>query len=109
MISLSELTATHAQWTTARQAVIAENIANAAIPGHRARMVSDFQTVLADHLRSPGLSERPVTESFSVRASGNSVSVEQELIDAGAVNREFQLNAAITKAFHRMALSAARG
>ena len=48
-------------------------------------------------------------EAWDVVHSGNSVVLEQELIKAGEVNRSFALNAGITKAFHRMLMSSARG
>jgi flagellar basal-body rod protein FlgB len=47
--------------------------------------------------------------TWDVTHSGNSVSMEQELIKAGEVNRSFALNAGILKAFHRMLLASAKG
>ena len=40
--------------------------------------------------------------------SGNSVSLEQELIKAGDVNRAYSLNTNLVKAFHGMLMSAAK-
>jgi flagellar basal-body rod protein FlgB len=34
--------------------------------------------------------------------SGNSVSLEQEMLKAGDINRDYSLNTAIVKSFHRM-------
>ena len=42
------------------------------------------------------------TRSASVLPSENSVVLENELMKAGEVRREFELNTAIVKAFHRM-------
>ena len=54
----------------------------------------------------------PVTASKSgaweTSHSGNSVSLEQELINAGDVNRAYRLNTGIAKAFHRMLLASAK-
>ena len=38
----------------------------------------------------------------SVLPSGNSVVLENELLKAGEIHRQFELNTAIVKAFHRM-------
>ena len=37
--------------------------------------------------------------------SGNSVSLEQEMVKGGDVNREYSMNTAIVRSFHRMLLS----
>jgi flagellar basal-body rod protein FlgB len=37
--------------------------------------------------------------------SGNSVSLEQEMTKGGEVNRDYSMNAAIVRSFHRMLLS----
>ena len=39
-----------------------------------------------------------------VLPSGNSVSLENELLDAGEVHRAFELNTAIVKAFNHMTM-----
>jgi flagellar basal-body rod protein FlgB len=46
---------------------------------------------------------------WEVLHSGNSVSLEQEMIKAGDVNRDFSLNINIVKAFHRMLLASVKG
>jgi flagellar basal-body rod protein FlgB len=43
-----------------------------------------------------------------VSTSGNSVSVEEELVKAGEVRRGMELNTAVVKAFHRMVMLASR-
>ena len=40
--------------------------------------------------------------------SGNSVSLEQEMLKAGDVNKDYSLNTAIIKSFHRMFMSTAK-
>ncbi len=48
------------------------------------------------------------SEPWETTHSGNSVSLEQELINAGDVNRAYRLNTGIAKAFHRMLLASAK-
>ena len=48
------------------------------------------------------------SDTWDVTHSGNSVSMEQELIKAGEVNRAFRLNTSVAKAFHRMMLASAK-
>ncbi len=40
-----------------------------------------------------------------VTVSGNSVNIEEEMVKAGAVNRDYALNTNIVKAFHKMLLT----
>jgi flagellar basal-body rod protein FlgB len=44
-----------------------------------------------------------------VTHSGNSVSLEQEMIKGGEVSGAFRLNTSILKAFHRMILASSKG
>lgn len=108
-----------AQWLSVRQTAIAENIANANTPGYRAVDVESFDTVLQKtgldlSLTTPGHMATgmngirpPAVEhnrDIKVSASGNSVSVERELIKAEEVNRAYALNTNVVKAFHKMLL-----
>ena len=47
-------------------------------------------------------------EPWDVTHSGNTISLEQELIKAGEVNRAYRLNTSVAKAFHRMILASAK-
>ncbi len=47
-------------------------------------------------------------KSVEVKPSGNSVSLEQELIKADEVNRAYALNTSIVKSFHRMLMMSAK-
>ncbi|HHZ08707.1 MAG TPA: flagellar basal body rod protein FlgB [Rhizobiales bacterium] len=122
-VQLFDLASRQARWLSVRQAVIAGNVANANTAGFRPLDVEDFATVLskstpsmvatnARHLggenpaSAVGLSERD--SDVPVRPSGNSVRLEDELVKAGEIRRDFELNTAIVKAFHRMILMAAR-
>jgi len=108
-----------AQWLSVRQTAIAENIANANTPGYRALDVEPFESVLqkagldlnrttAGHMATGMNGIRPPAiengKDIKVSASGNSVSVERELIKAEEVNRAYALNTNVVKAFHKMLL-----
>ena len=107
----------------ARQVVSAGNLANANTPGFRAVDVAPFeaaleQASLAMKATEPGhvtggdagLSVQTTERegAWEVSHSGNNVSLEQELVDAGDTNRAYRLNTSIAKAFHRMLLASAK-
>ena len=117
---LLQLSAQKADWLAARQAVVSRNIANSNTPGFKAQDVKPFADVLnhvslslastnplhlGDETGSVRAAGQKTSEPWAVTASGNSVSLEKELIAAGEVNRGFGLNAGIAKAFHRMLLA----
>ncbi len=123
-IHLFELAAQQARYLSTSQSVIADNVANANTPGFRARALQPFSEVL-DQTRltlastNPGHLDVPATEAqaasttdadpWEVAESGNSVSLEQELIKAGDVNRSYSLNSSLVKAFHGMLMSSVKG
>jgi len=123
-IYLFSLASRHNQWLAVRQSAIAGNVANANTPGFKALDAQPFEAVLEStrltmaSTRSGHLAPTPSThqvtevgndEGWEVTHSGNTVSLDQELIKAGEVNRSFALNAGILKAFHRMMMASARG
>lgn len=113
----------HNQWLAVRQATIAGNIANSNTPGFRAQDVQPFEMAVEQarlsvsatqpgHIAS-GLQHAPATElrreaAWETSLSGNNVSLEQELLKAGEVNRAYRLNTSIAKVFHRMLMTASR-
>ncbi len=123
-IHLFDLAARQAQWLSVRQATVAGNVANANTPDFRARDVQPFADVLdktqltmaatsslhleaeADGIAGARLRPDDITEQTH---SGNTVDVEQEMMKAGEIAREYSLNTSIVKAFHRMMLSVAKG
>lgn len=123
-IHLFDLAARQAQWLSVRQATVAGNVANANTPDFKARDVRPFADVLdrtqltmaatdarhleanADGIAGLRMSVEDVTEQTH---SGNTVDVEQEMMKAGEVAREYSLNTSIVKAFHRMMMSVAKG
>ena len=117
---LFELASSQAKWLELRQSTIATNVANANTPGYRARDVEPFNKVLdATPVRlattSPAHIQLSAAEtdtrtsakkdSWEIVHSGNSVSLEQEMVKGGDVNREYSMNSAIVRSFHRMLLS----
>ena len=91
--------------------------------GHKALDVAPFEMALEEarlavaatspaHLTpagnaAPGPDVR-TAEPWEITHSGNSVSLEQELIKAGDVSRAYRLNTGVLKAFHRMILASAK-
>lgn len=123
-IHLFELAASQARWLEMRQATIASNVANSNTPGFRAQDVTAFapnfeRTAAALTTTSPrhialagaeGSVQRVrKSESWEVVHSGNSVSIEQEMLKAGEVNRDYSMNTAVVKAFHRMFATSSKG
>jgi flagellar basal-body rod protein FlgB len=122
-MQLFSIVSRHNQWLAVRQATIAGNIANANTPGFRAQDVQPFEMAVeqarlamaatqAGHLSS-GPANAPATElrreaPWETSLSGNNVSLEQELLKAGEVNRAYRLNTSIAKVFHRMIMTASR-
>ena len=117
------LASSQARWLELRQSTIAANVANANTPGFKARDVEPFSKILdgtpirlaatdPSHLQlSATETDTRATakkDSWEVVHSGNSVSVEQEMVKAGDVNRDYSLNTAIMRSFHRMLLSGAK-
>ncbi|WP_300466423.1 flagellar basal body rod protein FlgB [Breoghania sp.] len=111
-------------WLSVRQAAISENIANANTPGFRAKDVTPF-TAIFDDMAMPMVATHDghmggvaaTSEStdlkkvdiWQVSYSGNSVSVEEEMVKATEVNELHALTANILKSFHRMTLAAVKG
>lgn len=121
--NLFDLASTQARWLSARQTAIAGNIANANTAGYAATDVEPFAKMLEGAGKVTLASTEPGHFGQSVEASirrreiegpklmpsGNTVVVEDEFVKAGEVRRDFEMNAAIVKAFHRMLLSAVKG
>ena len=121
--NLFDLASTQARWLSARQTAIAGNIANANTSGYAATDVEPFSKMLEGAggvtlaSTEPGHVGRSVEASIrrheiegpKLMPSGNSVVVEDEFVKAGEVRRDFEMNVAIVKAFHRMLLTAVKG
>ena len=122
-MQLFNIVSRHNNWLAVRQTAVAGNIANANTPGFRAQDVQPFEMAIEQarlamaatqpgHLAS-GPPDAPATElrresPWEITHSGNNVSLEQELLKAGEVNRAFRLNTSVAKAFHRMIMTSSR-
>ncbi|WP_321340801.1 flagellar basal body rod protein FlgB [Breoghania sp.] len=122
-VYLFSLASQRNEWLSVRQAAISENIANANTPGFKAKDVTPFTAVFEDvsmpmvathdgHMGGIGATAQSTEvkkeETWQVSYSGNSVSVEQEMVKATEVAEQHALTANILKSFHRMRLSAVK-
>lgn len=112
---------TRMQWHQARQKLLAENVANADMPGFRPRdlanpdlggrpgglvqpvgasagtglaVTSPAHIALAGGSDGPGADPRKATE-FEIRPSGNGVNLEDEMMKAGDNQADYQLAASL--------------
>ncbi len=123
-VQLFDLASQQARWLSARQVTVAANIANANTPGYKAMDVPAFEAVLNDtnlaltttnasHISFEPLSAEALSASeerpWEVTPSGNSVSLEQELLKAGEVTSAFSLNRGVVKAFNQMLMTSIKG
>lgn len=123
-VYLLDLASRQAEWLSVRQAAIAGNVSNADTPGYKARDIEPFVDVLDQtrlamaatrpgHIgtdsRGPDATTRETEQGWNVTPSGNSVSLEEELVRSGEVSRAFALNRGVIGAFHTMLMTSARG
>lgn len=116
-VNLFDLATQQSRWLAVRQTAVAGNVANVNTPGYTAVDVEPFEKVLdnsgvrmaatnASHIGGHEAGSRfSVGEQRaepSILPSENSVVLENELLKAGEIRRQFELNTAIVKAFHRM-------
>ncbi|WP_322867086.1 FlgB family protein [Aquicoccus sp. G2-2] len=123
-IDLLSMAAAMARHAGQRQAVVAQNIANADTPGYKARDIASFADVMRDagarfqpkatrpaHLFGQAAAPDVVPEADIIRAAaeggkpnGNAVSLESEMLRAAAVKQEHDKALAI----YRFGLSVLR-
>lgn len=121
-IYLLQLASQQSKWLTARQTLVADNIANANTPGFRAQDIQPFSEIL-DQTQFTMATTNPAhiapadeeltqgarvaeADGWATTVSGNSVSLEQELMKEGEINRAYTMNTNIKRVFHQMMLSA---
>ena len=94
-----------------RQAIVAENVANADTPGYKARRLPSFKEIVdtppvgqkatrARHLHGAGdiqANARIAVERGDPSPDGNTVSIEREMLEAVSVKREHDRALAIYK------------
>jgi flagellar basal-body rod protein FlgB len=120
-IYLFQVASQKAQWLSARQVAVAENVANANTPGYRALDVQPFSTFLnASPIALASTNPGHITPAAAIlnslkeveaepgeeTMSGNTVSLEQQMISLGEVSRDFSMTANIRRAFHQLLLLA---
>lgn len=122
-LGIDELAQHHARWLMARQGAIAANIAHVSSPGYRAVDVKPFSEVLertdlavsatsSGHIQTAGYSRGRVSKSNArvadVSHSGNTVSIDRQMVMAAEVRQGYALNTSVVKSFHRLFLSAVK-
>ena len=122
-VNLFDLATQQSRWLAVRQSAVAGNVANVNTPGYGTVDVEPFEKVLdksgvtmaatqAGHLTSrateAGFAVREEERDASLLPSENSVVLENELLKAGDIRRQFELNTAIVKAFHRMLMMSSK-
>lgn len=123
-IYLFDLASQQARWLTVKQAVIAQNVANANTPGYVAKDIGEFEDVFDGaqlqlaatnpaHLGTDPLDPASAAEReenpWEIVYSGNSVGTEKQMLKAGKINREYSLNTSIVKAFDQMLSASVKG
>lgn len=123
-LAVFKLVSDNTRWLSTRQAVVAENVANANTPGFKSADVQPFAQALdgtriamaATHARHLAAPEREAAaiqprdgDMAGATESGNSVVLETEMMKLGEMSNAFALNAGIVKTFHRMLLNSAKG
>jgi flagellar basal-body rod protein FlgB len=104
-LSLASALAAHA---SARQQILAENVAHADTPGYRARDIEDFATIVDDRVGAfaarttrpghiafgadaRGFDPREQTALGAETPNGNTVSLEDQMLRAAEVRQEHEL------------------
>lgn len=123
-VYLFDLLEKQRSWLSARQAVVAQNVANANTPGYKTVDIAPFSKVLDQSaLQLAGANDRHIrTAAFDPRAtspkegvnwetslSGNTVGLEQEMMKAGEIRGAFSLSTNIMRSFHGMWMATLKG
>ncbi|MBN9071597.1 MAG: flagellar basal body rod protein FlgB [Rhizobiales bacterium] len=123
-VNLFDLASQQSRWLAVRQTAVAGNIANANTPGYGTADVEPFARVLdkssvtlastdprhlVGNAAADGFKVTHEDTRNALLPSKNTVVLENELMKSGEIRRGFELNTAIVKAFHRMAMTAIKG
>lgn len=123
-INFFSLASQQNRWLSVRQSVVAQNVANVNTPGYKALDVAPFEEVLnstgiemrktqTSHMGPTGATgsdaETEENARWQVVHSGNSVSLEEQMLKAGEVSGAYARNTSVMKTFHRMLLASSRG
>lgn len=109
-----------AEWASIRQATISGNIANANTPGYRAKDIEPFQDQLSRFSLAlvgtnpahqgtvyarPDPQDVREGDTWDITHSGNTVSIDEQLMRASETSRRYELNMTLMRTFHRMILT----
>ncbi|WP_034993929.1 flagellar basal body rod protein FlgB [Beijerinckia mobilis] len=123
-VTVLDLISQQARWLTLRQATVAQNIAQANTPGFKSIDLLPFEQVYNEaglrmtatspkHLEADrneaDLNTAHSESGWETTYSGNSVSLEQEMMKAGEIHRAYALNTNIARAFQQMLLASVKG
>ena len=123
-VYLFDLVGAKRDWLAARQALVAQNVANANTPAYRTQDLAPFAMAL-DRSALAMTSDNPMhlqtalspapraaskeSEGWEVVHSGNSVGLEQEMMKQSSIRGAYSLDTSILKAFHNMWMSSLKG
>lgn len=111
-------------WLSARQSIVSQNIANANTPAYKTQDIGDFTKALdrsslqmsatsplhqLSNTRGADAVSPKEADAWEVSHSGNSVSLEAEMIKSGDIKGAFTMDTNIMKTFHAMWLMSLKG
>jgi flagellar basal-body rod protein FlgB len=120
-VYLDKLASQRTAYLSARQTLIASNVANANTPAYKAVDLKPFSAALQETAISMAVSSplhlTPAAQELNppqardedaanATVSGNSVDIEGEMVKLGEVNRDFTEATGIKKIFHQMFMQA---
>ena len=123
-VQLMSLAIQKADWLATRQSIVAQNVANANTPSYHAKDVVAFESFLdspqlamatsnplhMDVALSTREQSRVIEDPRGDRNfSGNTVSLENELMKLGETNSQYSLNTGLIKSFNRMIMASLKG
>jgi len=114
----------HSQWLLVRQTIVSQNLANIDTPGYVARDLRAFDaTVQSREVKLAVTDQRHIpvygsvlsgrgsvdTSNQEVKLSGNSIGLESEMMRMAETHKQFSMNNAIVKLFHKLQIMTLRG
>ena len=122
-VYLFSLASQQRSWLSTRQSLVAQNVANANTPGFQALDLRSFSKVLDEFTFQtngddsnmfsstiePNAAITRTRGAWETTHSGNSVSLEAEMIKSGEIRGDFALNANLMRVFQGMWLNSLKG
>ncbi|MGR3756834.1 MAG: flagellar basal body rod protein FlgB [Tranquillimonas sp.] len=115
-MSFFRLASDRMQWLSARQKVVAENVANADTPNYKARDISSFEEMLRGRGGAGGLLDAGTPDGVRVvqdeaawqqSIDGNTVLLEQQTIKASDISENYRMAAQLyRKGYELLTLAA---